>query len=106
MAEVSSILFSPISLSSLEEMIDKVVNNALAKQVTFSPLQKTGAVTQNQFLTRKEAAKLLGVSLVTLDEWSKTGVIAAYRISSRVRFKRDELEDSLQLMDTSNFKKK
>jgi excisionase family DNA binding protein len=48
-----------------------------------------------ELLTRKEAAKLLGVSLPTLSDWTKTGKIIGYRIASRVRYKRNELENSL-----------
>lgn len=51
-------------------------------------------------LSRKEAAKVLGVSLPTLNEWSKSGVITGYRISSRVRYKRNEIEQSLLQMQT------
>lgn len=35
-----------------------------------------------QFLTRKEAAALLGVSLPTLDDWTKKGEIICYRTPS------------------------
>jgi excisionase family DNA binding protein len=48
-----------------------------------------------ELLTRKEASKLLGVSLPTLLDWTKTGKIIGYRIASRVRYKRSELENSL-----------
>lgn len=48
-----------------------------------------------ELLTRKDAASFFGVSLPTLDEWTKNGVIPAYRIGSCVRFKRPELEASL-----------
>jgi excisionase family DNA binding protein len=50
---------------------------------------------QSHLLTRKQAAFMLGVSLPTLNEWSKKGVINAYRIASRVRYKSQELEQSL-----------
>ena len=48
-----------------------------------------------ELLTRKEASKLLGVSLPTLLDWTNTGKIIGYRIASRVRYKRSELENSL-----------
>ena len=49
-----------------------------------------------ELLTRKEASKLLGVSLPTLLDWTNTGKIIGYRIASRVRYKRSELENSLK----------
>ncbi len=55
---------------------------------------------QTELLTRKEAAKLLGVSLPTLLEWTKNGQVQGYRISSRIRYKRTELENSLKRIKT------
>lgn len=48
-----------------------------------------------ELLSRKEASKLLGISLPTLSDWTNTGKIIGYRIASRVRYKRFELENSL-----------
>lgn len=48
-----------------------------------------------ELLTRKEASSLLGVSLPTLLDWTNTGKIIGYRIASRVRYKRSELENAL-----------
>src|SRR5688500_3754628 len=55
---------------------------------------------QTQYLTRKEAAKVLSVSLPTLNEWTKSGLVQGYRIASRVRYKRAELETSLTQIKT------
>jgi excisionase family DNA binding protein len=48
-----------------------------------------------ELMTRKEASNLLGVSLPTLLDWTNTGKIIGYRIASRVRYKRSELENAL-----------
>ena len=55
---------------------------------------------ETELLTRKEAGKLLGVSLVTIQEWTRTGKITGYRIASRIRYKRAELENSLSQIKT------
>lgn len=47
------------------------------------------------YLTRKNVSTLLGVSLVTIHEWSKKGILKPYRIGNRVRFKFNEIEDVL-----------
>ncbi len=57
--------------------------------------------TQTELLTRREAANLLGVSLPTLAEWTKTGKVKGYRIASRIRYKRHEIENSLLQIQTS-----
>lgn len=47
------------------------------------------------WITRKEASELIGVSLVTIHNWTKEGIIQAYKIGNRVRFKRSEIENIL-----------
>ena len=47
------------------------------------------------WITRKDASELLGVSLVTIHNWTKEGIINAYKIGNRVRFKRSDLENIL-----------
>lgn len=55
----------------------------------FEPKQPT------QYLSRKEVADLFGVSLVTVNDWSKKGILTAYKIANRVYFKRHEIEAAL-----------
>ena len=47
------------------------------------------------WISRKQASDLLGVSLVTISDWSKKGILKAYRIGNRVRFKLHEIEEVL-----------
>ena len=47
-------------------------------------------------LTRKEVASLLSISLVTLNEWTKTKKIPSIKIGSRVRYDRDEVLTSIK----------
>lgn len=48
-----------------------------------------------EYLTRKEAAKLLKISLVTISDWNKKGILKPYRIGNLIRYKRDEIEAAL-----------
>jgi excisionase family DNA binding protein len=89
------IITTPEQLSSL---ISETVRAEFAKQGEQSVASQINKETE--LLTRKEAALLLGISLPTLHDWSKNGVITAYRIGTRVRYKRVELEQSLTLMNT------
>lgn len=50
---------------------------------------------QPEYLTRKEVAKILKVSLVTLSDWNKKGVIKPYRLGNLIRYKTTEIEESL-----------
>lgn len=46
----------------------------------------------DDLITRKEAAKMLGVTLVTLSTWGKLGKINCYNLNTRIRYKKSEVE--------------
>ena len=48
-----------------------------------------------EYLTRKEVAKMLSINLSTLHYWVKNKKLKAYSISSRIYFKRKEVEQSI-----------
>jgi excisionase family DNA binding protein len=50
---------------------------------------------QPEYLTRKEVAIILKVSLVTLSDWNKKGVLKPYRLGNLIRYKTNEIEESL-----------
>lgn len=49
-----------------------------------------------KYLTRKDVSKLLGVSLVTIHEWCKKGILKPKRIGTRVRFDLADIEEILE----------
>ncbi|MCM4151543.1 DNA-binding protein [Arenibacter sp. N53] len=48
-----------------------------------------------KWVSRKETAKMLGVSFTTLTNWHKKGVLTAYSIGTRVYYKLDEVHNAL-----------
>ncbi len=50
---------------------------------------------QEEFLTRKEAAKMLKISLVTITDWNKKRILNPYRLGNLIRYKKSELEEAL-----------
>ena len=55
----------------------------------FQPVRPT------EYVTRKEAAKILKVSLVTIHDWNKKGILKPYRLGNLIRYKRIELDKAL-----------
>jgi excisionase family DNA binding protein len=89
-------LFSQLFLNELKNVFTGVVKAEITSHqqpVTVNDQSQT-------FLTRKETAALLGVSLPTLHHWTVEGKVPAYRIGTRVRYKRAEVEQSLHLIRT------
>ena len=48
-----------------------------------------------KYLSRVEVAKMLKISLPTLNDWTKLGWLSSYKISNRVLYRSDEVEASL-----------
>jgi excisionase family DNA binding protein len=89
MKQMEMILLSPDQLKSV---IDERLNEAFKK---FLPVDTSPKDTSTTLLTRKQTAALLGISLPTLSEWTKSGEITGYRIGASVRYKKAEVEQSL-----------
>ena len=47
-----------------------------------------------EYLTRKEVSEILKVSIVTLIEWDKKGILNPLRLGNLIRYKRSDLEKS------------
>jgi hypothetical protein len=50
---------------------------------------------EKEFLTRKQTALLFEVSLVTIHEWQKNGILKVYKMGNRSFFKYSELLETL-----------
>ena len=50
-------------------------------------------------LTREQTAEMLSISLVSLWKFTKEGIIPAYRIGTRVRYKKSEILLALKKMN-------
>jgi hypothetical protein len=51
--------------------------------------------TKWRYMSRKEVAQLLHITLATLHDWTKLGLLNSYKISHRVLYRSDEIEESL-----------
>lgn len=93
---IDNIILSPISIGELKSVISETVTNEVNRILSLNNKSD-----QPEYFTRKETAKLLGVSLVTLNEWQRTGLVPAYRINTRVRYKKEDVLNSLMKIQTN-----
>ena len=89
------IVLSPIPLPELLGEITRAVRSELDARTPAT------APAPEELLTRDQAAQLLGITLPTLREYTRKGYVTGYRIGTRVRYKRNEVLDSLQRMRTA-----
>ena len=60
---------------------------------------KINGKSDNDLLTRKETADILKISLPTLWAWTNKGIIPAYRIGNKVRYKKADILTALHKMN-------
>ena len=86
---MENLILKQISVSDFKEIISDTLRDEIRNTISAKP-------SQEQYLTRKETAKLLQISLVTLWSWSKEGIIQSYTIGSRVRYKKSDIDNALK----------
>lgn len=59
-------------------------------------IQKALDAKKEPYLTRKQVASLLQISLPTLHQYTKQGLINSYKIGTKVRYKTSEIDEALR----------
>jgi len=80
---------------SIETRLDKLEKTISDFGVTLSADKSKPPASENNYLTRKDTATRLKVSLVTLTEWVNRGKLKAYKIGGRVLSRENEVEEAL-----------
>lgn len=57
---------------------------------------------QDEYITRNEIAKLFKISLMTVHDWTKKGILQSYKIGNRVLYKKHEVENSIVKINSNN----
>jgi hypothetical protein len=87
---MENLILSTHTTEELTGLISQAVREAVKN------LQLTSPTAQSEILlTRIETADKLKISLVTLSDWSKRGLIQSYLIGGRVLYKENEILASL-----------
>jgi excisionase family DNA binding protein len=74
-----------IHVNALLNAVEEIINRKLAI------LQKSEQTTGSEFITRVQVAELFGVSLPTVHAWMNAGILTAYKIANKTRFKKSEV---------------
>ena len=91
---MTKVFLNNLELSDIKKVIEEALENKLNG---FSVPKKT----ELSLLTRKDTAKFLRISLPTLHEWTKNGIVKAHRIGNRVLYKQEEVTQALHQIQTS-----
>ena len=99
---MNEILLNGISFDQLQESIKTIVSAELKNAVSELTTKRE---IEPELITRKETAEILGVSLPTLHEWTKKGVLPAKRIGSRIRYERTAVYDALKSVEPIKYRR-
>ena len=106
MNDTQNIISVSFNVKELEGFLEFHINKAISRAIEAFEKQHATDKQHEDWITRKEAASILRVSLPTIIEWSKAGTIPCYRIGSLVRYKRSEIDGALKQMRTSNSRRR
>ena len=86
------------SRADLVELISTVLKDEMA-------IQAPKETRQESYLTRKQVAEMLNVSLPTLDKWIRSGEITAYRPAGQIRIKASEIEAKMDQIPNMKYQR-
>ncbi len=93
-----------ISLEELQNKFAEIVENKISNLLKSNSHQEDNE--KKQYATREDVSKRLRISLPTLNNLTKDGIIKSYRIGRRVLYKWDEVESVLQQITSTKYKRK
>jgi excisionase family DNA binding protein len=96
-----NVFLSGITVEQLQDSLKQIVQNEVNKILENLPVQEK----EPEYLTRTQVAQILGISLPTLNEWTKNGIILAKRIGTRVRYLRSDVYSSLKDIETLKYRR-
>lgn len=98
---MSQVFLMGITVNDLKEIVNEAVVRA---NLNLKP-EKPQQTSKKEYLSRLEVAKLLKISLVTLNDWTKQGIIKAYRIGNRVLYCPIEVENSVKEVKSIKYRR-
>lgn len=89
----NQILIQGLTPKDLENLIDRVLEKRLSSLPINQPAEEKS---KDGLINRKEAACMLRVTTVTLDNWTKLGLITARRVGGRIYYTQKDIDEALK----------
>lgn len=95
---MENIQINHFKIADLEQAVKNVLHETVINAVKEELRPNTKILS---LFSREETAKTLCISLPTLHEWTKSGIIKAFRIGNRVLYKLEDINEALTEVKTS-----
>ena len=87
-----------------DEELKKIIRDSVREE--FQKILKMLEESANtKYLTRKETAAKLRISLPTLNEYTKNGKLIGHRLTGRVLYREDEINDALNAVEPLKYRR-
>jgi len=97
---MNSIILQGINTEDLKEIFREVLDEKIKQKSDPKDLGR-----KLPYLNRFEVAEILKISLPTLNNWSKSGIVQSYRIGNRVLYKAEEIDKAIQEVKSIKYKR-
>ena len=87
---MSEFILTQVPIADLQGYIAQTIQRELSVILKADPPSDP-----DELVTRKQAAKYLGLSLPTLHDYTVRGIVTAHRLGSRIRYRKGDLVNSL-----------
>lgn len=91
---MTQLIFQSVSQEELKKLIKDAILEILPDRDKESSKKESSG--KNIYLTRKQTADLLQISLPTLHQYTKNCFIASYRIGNKIRYKESDIKAAIQ----------
>lgn len=91
---LNAMLVQGATMSDLESMISRLLDEKLANRIEST--SKVEESLKDRLYKREEAARRLRISLVTLANWTKLGIINSRRIGTRIYYTDSDITNALK----------
>lgn len=95
---MKELILNSLTPEEFKELIQGAIRETLAIDshgTKKTDKQNLSNLDNDPFLTRKQTADLLQISLPTLHQYTKGGLITSYRIGNKVRYKNSDVKNAL-----------
>ncbi|GAB3341885.1 hypothetical protein GCM10027299_56220 [Larkinella ripae] len=99
---MENIVLTQLSIPEVRQLFRQELENFFTAR---PPAPPNSAASTEDLYTRQRTAKKLKISLPTLDDYTRRGIIKGYRVGRRVLYRPDDVEAALKEINTVKYQR-
>jgi len=99
---MESIILHQTPLIEIQNFISETIKQELKNLI---PTPQPTPEPNPDWLTRKQVANRLDITLVTVDKYTRSGILQGYRIGGRVKYKASEIGKAFQAIKNAKYQR-